>query len=844
MMADLTAQLLWYRIHESSEHLSLLWDGISFIVDAGGTVLNYIFLSWLLFGIVTIVIVSALQYHEASKHPRAESILYSQVDSVCKVCKAQCNKQSISASTSVSSIDADIFPQPQLWHNQVLEWLSNGNAHWKAPIMENLLTTLTDESRRLGGDLFVTFEAFLPVGDSPLLNISKVEPDMTEKLVLHGDIQVSGLQISLTVSDNSVSIHSNLLLIVHLLKLQVKIEVENKGDVLSLVVNSGEITSSDLQFFPYHQGVDCITDERKLTHHVMSLFTQVSLPISVALRTEDTHAPALHKALSPADSMGSGRPPKPPRSMEDKRLMIKLIKATKLDRRNIATMDAYCVLEVDNPTQMHSTSVVRNTFNPYWDEHFLFDLAACTRLITFRVYNSLKENEGSKNCLGECQLGLERLRANHGVRMVLPLESRPDMADPVSGSLTIEAFFVNSAELEGSSTPEVDDVFAQSVEPLVSYTDLESPSSGRLSANGDSRLSSISLTGSTSKVIKTSSYVQKDRLSCGSHNSGSVRGVEKAETFQNVITDSGNTSQHFQEVITVYPNQSVTDVVMKELKERAHRSNVPTGRTTSTIIITAAPRMPQVEQPLISLASLESLSDDSSGGTPSGNWEASQHQYPQKSPNQMHLPEPTLELIVPRPIEATPPVERKSRLSGLKKRFTRTKDKKPRSHSIERSSGIDEHRYLDPGYNSHLDVDTSKSDATLTPSNKKKFGGSLRKFLRVRSRSSSRSRHKHPSGDNAENMSGSYSSHERRLSIEGSRPNPESRSSLERSMTPPHYRTLSPSSSYDHRSLSAVPDLPRKPEIVQLGASIDVDRSLSPSYDASRHYSMPSVHRQ
>ena len=149
-MADLTAQLLWYRIHESSEHLSLLWDGLSFIVDAGGTVLNYIFLSWLLFGIVTIVIVSALQYHEASKHPRADSILYSQVDSVCKVCKAQCNKQSISASTSVSSIDADIFPQLQLWHNQVLEWLSNGNAHWKAPIMENLLTTLTDESRRLG----------------------------------------------------------------------------------------------------------------------------------------------------------------------------------------------------------------------------------------------------------------------------------------------------------------------------------------------------------------------------------------------------------------------------------------------------------------------------------------------------------------------------------------------------------------------------------------------------------------------------------------------------------------------------------------------------------------------
>ena len=44
----------------------------------------------------------------------------------------------------------------------------------------------------------------------------------------------------------------------------------------------------------------------------------------------------------------------------------------------------------------------------------------------------------NRNCLGECQLELEKLRANHGIRMVLPLESRPDMTEPVSGSVTVE----------------------------------------------------------------------------------------------------------------------------------------------------------------------------------------------------------------------------------------------------------------------------------------------------------------------------------------------------------------------------------------------------------------------
>lgn len=46
------------------------------------------------------------------------------------------------------------------------------------------------------------------------------------------------------------------------------------------------------------------------------------------------------------------------------------------------------------------------------------------------------------------------------------------------------------------------------------------------------------------------------------------------------------------EVITVYPNQSVTEVVMKELKERARQSKTGGGaHTTSTIIITAASRV-------------------------------------------------------------------------------------------------------------------------------------------------------------------------------------------------------------------------------------------------------------
>lgn len=135
----------------------------------------------------------------------------------------------------------------------------------------------------------------------------------------------------------------------------------------------------------------------------------------------------------------------------------------------------------------------------------------------------------------------------------------------------------------------------------------------------------------------------------------------------------------------------------------------------------------------------------------------------------------------------------------------------------------------------------SKSDVTISlPTSKKRFG-SLRKIFRIGSRSGSRSRQKLA---DSERLYDGYGNYGRRLSVEDSRPDHGSRSSMERSMTPPHHRTLSPSSSYGYGSPSSGSDVPPKSETVNLGASIDVDRGSSPSYwDGSRHYSMPSNHK-
>lgn len=71
---------------------------------------------------------------------------------------------------------------------------------------------------------------------------------------------------------------------------------------------------------------------------------------------------------------------------------------------------------------------------------------------------------------------------------------------------------MEAAEFEQSPTPQVDEVFARSIEPLVHSAEtvgwdgeVESPTSEpNVSVNGDSRLSSLSLTDPSCRLVKVS----------------------------------------------------------------------------------------------------------------------------------------------------------------------------------------------------------------------------------------------------------------------------------------------------------------------------------------------------
>ncbi|XP_048258084.1 uncharacterized protein LOC124117292 isoform X10 [Haliotis rufescens] len=151
-------------------------------------------------------------------------------------------------------------------------------------------------------------------------------------------------------------------------------------------------------------------------------------------------------------SQATDVPPKPPRSTADKRLLVKVIKANGVGAKEIGglnflgSVNPVVLLLMDDPIQNHSTSVVRNASNPFWDESFLFDVTQHSNELRFEVFDKTKQP--GEDFLGETTVYMSDLRLTPSSRQILALQSRPGNLDSISGSLTVEFLFMDSAEAE------------------------------------------------------------------------------------------------------------------------------------------------------------------------------------------------------------------------------------------------------------------------------------------------------------------------------------------------------------------------------------------------------------
>ncbi|CAE1291404.1 unnamed protein product [Acanthosepion pharaonis] len=138
-------------------------------------------------------------------------------------------------------------------------------------------------------------------------------------------------------------------------------------------------------------------------------------------------------------------PPKPPRAIGDKRLLIKIIKGSNLGGREEGSSDPFCVIVMDCPPQKYETTVIKNTVNPFWDEHFLVDVSHMSRELRFELYD--KGKSPADEFLGEATIYMEDIRKTMSCRQIIPLQTPGSMEYQV-GSLTVEFLLMEPHEAD------------------------------------------------------------------------------------------------------------------------------------------------------------------------------------------------------------------------------------------------------------------------------------------------------------------------------------------------------------------------------------------------------------
>ncbi|XP_076438196.1 uncharacterized protein LOC143277304 isoform X2 [Babylonia areolata] len=166
-------------------------------------------------------------------------------------------------------------------------------------------------------------------------------------------------------------------------------------------------------------------------------------------------SPSHHQSAFTSPTVGA--PLKPPRMVGDKRLYVKVIKGNSLTLPKRGTVNAVCYISTDEPVQSYTSTVVKNTANPFWDEHFLFDVTHDTREVRFEVYDK-SSNERGEEYIGESTIFMEDLKKTPSSRQILRLQSQPGSFDYSTGTITAEFLFMEPAEADSllnSMTPSV-----------------------------------------------------------------------------------------------------------------------------------------------------------------------------------------------------------------------------------------------------------------------------------------------------------------------------------------------------------------------------------------------------
>uniref|UniRef100_A0A8C1W6Q4 C2 calcium dependent domain containing 2 n=1 Tax=Cyprinus carpio TaxID=7962 RepID=A0A8C1W6Q4_CYPCA len=140
-------------------------------------------------------------------------------------------------------------------------------------------------------------------------------------------------------------------------------------------------------------------------------------------------------------------PPKPPRAHEWK-LLVKNIRVTcKQEDGAAGGMDPQCILQLDDPPQKVTSSVLTNTSTPAWDQPFIFELSGRSKELNIQVLDNGKPRETA--LLGQASVPFDLVKKHPKGQQTFSLMAK----DQVTGSITTEFTYLEPSEVRSWQTP-------------------------------------------------------------------------------------------------------------------------------------------------------------------------------------------------------------------------------------------------------------------------------------------------------------------------------------------------------------------------------------------------------
>ncbi|XP_016345895.1 C2 domain-containing protein 2-like isoform X2 [Sinocyclocheilus anshuiensis] len=340
--------------------------------------------------------------------------------------------------TPLSHVDSEEADGILCWVLSLKSWKSQWRRAW--------FRSLNEEARRSQSGIQLTFEEDgVHSSELALDQISSFMKTPGQKNAL---CQVVGnkLQFSLSALPSSASSETPLRYSAKIspLRLQLALQMKEVNEEVEISWGVLHLNSVDLQLTPSFTQGDCESlSEAAVNDRLRQVLSRAQA--SVTLSSRPAESAEVKEVRNKTLQVTS--PPKPPRAHEWK-LLVKNIRVTcKQEDGAAGGMNPQCILQLDDPPQKVTSSVLTNTSTPAWDQPFIFELSGRSKELNIQVVDNGKPRETS--LLGQVSVPFDLVKKHPKGQQTFSLMAK----DQVTGSLTTEFTYLEPSEVRSWQTP-------------------------------------------------------------------------------------------------------------------------------------------------------------------------------------------------------------------------------------------------------------------------------------------------------------------------------------------------------------------------------------------------------